>query len=41
MGKLNGMATRPYQNPDEYVTEDFQQRDKLEHIGRFLLRRES
>ena len=31
--KLNGMTMRPNQNSDEYLTEVFQQRDELEHIG--------
>ena len=31
--KLNGMTMRPNQDPDEYLTEVFQQRDELEHIG--------
>ena len=33
MCKLKGMATRPNQDPDEYFTEVFQQRDELEHVG--------
>ena len=33
MRKLNGMTMRPNQDPDEYLTEVFQQRDELEHIG--------
>ena len=33
MRKLNGMAMRPNQAPDEYLSEGFQQRDKLEYIG--------
>ena len=32
MRKLNGMTMRPNQDPDEYLTEVFQQRDELEHI---------
>ena len=33
MRKLNSMAVMPKQDPDEYLTEVFQQRDELEHIG--------
>ena len=33
MRKLNGMVMMPNQDPDEYLTEVFQQRDELEHIG--------
>ena len=33
MRKLNGMTMRPNQDPDEYLTEVFQQRDQLEHIA--------
>ena len=33
MRKLNGMTMRPTQEPDEYLTEVFQQRSELEHIG--------
>ena len=33
MCKLNGRTMRPNQDPDEYLTEVFQQRDELEHIG--------
>ena len=36
MHKLNGIFMRPHQDPDEYLTEVFQQRDKLEHIGENL-----
>ena len=27
------MTTRPNQDPDEYISEGFEQRDELEHIG--------
>ena len=33
MRKLNGMTVRPNQDPGEYLTQGFQQRDELEHIG--------
>ena len=33
MRKLNGMTIRPNQDPDIYLTEVFQQRDELEHVG--------
>ena len=33
MRTLNGTTMRPNQNPDEYISESFQQRDELEHIG--------
>ena len=33
MRKLNGMAMTPNQDPDEYLTDIFRQRDELEHIG--------
>ena len=31
--KPNGMVMIPNQDPDEYLTEVFQQRDELGHIG--------
>ena len=37
MRKLNGMVVMPNQDPDECLTEGFQQRDKVEHIGESLL----
>ena len=33
MRKLNSMVIRPNEDPDEYLTRMFQQRDELEHIG--------
>ena len=33
MRKLNGMVMKPNQDPNEYITEVFRQRDELEHIG--------
>ena len=36
MGKLKGMIMRPNQDPDEYLTEIFQQRDELEGIDESL-----
>ena len=33
MRKLNGMTMRPNQDPGENLTEVFQQRNELEHIG--------
>ena len=33
MHKLDGMVMGPNQDPEEYLTEVFQQRDELEHIG--------
>ena len=33
MRKLNDMTMTPNQDPDEYLTQIFQQRDELEHIG--------
>ena len=33
MRKLNGMTMMPNQDPDEYITEVFQQRDEFENIG--------
>ena len=33
MRKLNGMTMKPNKDPDEYLTEVFQQRDELEYIG--------
>ena len=33
MRKLDSMAMTPHQDPDEYLTEVFQQRDELEYIG--------
>ena len=33
MRKLNGVTMRPNQYPYQYLTEVFQQRDELEHIG--------
>ena len=41
MCKMNGMTMRPNQDPDEYLTEVFQQRDELEHIGESYTRRAS
>ena len=41
MRKLNGMAMRLNQDPDKYLTEVFQQRDELEHIGESCIRRAS
>ena len=36
MGKLKGMLMRPNQDPDEYLTGVFQQRDELEGIDESL-----
>ena len=33
MSKLNGMVMMPNRDPDKYLTEAFQQQDKLEHTG--------
>ena len=33
MGKLKGIVMRPNRDPDEYLTEVFQQRDEFEGIG--------
>ena len=33
MHKLNGMTMTRNQDPDQYLTQVFQQRDELEHIG--------
>ena len=33
MRNLNGMIMMANQDPDEYLTKKFQQRDELEHIG--------
>ena len=33
MRKLNGMAMKPNQGSDEYLTEGFYHRNELEHIG--------
>ena len=33
MRELNSMATMPNQDPDECLTDVFQQRDELKHIG--------
>ena len=34
MRKLNGMTMTPNQDPDEHLTQVFQQRDELERIGK-------
>ena len=36
MRKLNGMVIKPNQDPDDYLTEVFQQRHELEHISESL-----
>ena len=33
MGKLKGIVMMPNRDPDEYLTEVFQQRDEFEGIG--------
>ena len=39
MPKLSGIVTKPNQDPEEYLTEMFQQWDKLEHTARGSRRR--
>ena len=36
MRKLNGMAMRPNQDPDEYFAKVLQQQDELEHVSESL-----